>query len=359
MIKTQMNRRTRQWAMSLLVVLGLSVQPSAVAAQSGECVFPLTVVLSEQVAAQLSVANQTQLESKVRQIVTHSGMTGGQRYSNFFIMANLTEDSKNLTAGLRPLVTVILDLELSVGNSVTGDRYAATAIRLSGAGPNERRAYTAAISGINSAQPQLQQFMKQAHQKIANYYETQTSNIIRKARDFAAKQNYDEAFFLLTSVPTCVSKYPDVEQATLSIFQQYVDLDCSSKLAKARAAWAASQDREGARQAGAYLSAIHPASTCTEDAQTLIDQISQRIGEEWEWAKDLKEFGKEMSLHAVDIEKMRIEAARAIGEAWGNNQQPHTLIQNQSMEAAKGGQQQMAPVQQQPVQQQPLPDAGQ
>jgi hypothetical protein len=331
-------RRWRTAVLTAAAVVALSVLP---ASAQDECDYPLTIVLSDQVAANTSVTVQTQLESKLRQIVTHSGMTGGTRFSNFFISANLTEGSKNLTSGLRPLVTVSLDLELSVGNTMTGDRYAATSVRLSGAGPSEARAYVAAVSGVNAGSPQLQQFMKTARQRIKRYYDTQTSDIVKRARDFAVKQQFDEAFFLLTSVPACSSNYADVEIATLGIFQQYVDLDCSQKVAKARAVWAAGQDREAAKQAGAYLAAINPASSCTEDAQALIAQMSERIGEEWEWAKDLKEFGKEMALHEVDIRKMRIEAARAIGEAWANNQQPGVLIQNQKMESSKGGHQQM------------------
>jgi hypothetical protein len=59
----------------------------------------------------------------------------------------------------------------------------------------------------------------------------------------------------------------------------------------------------------------------------LADEIRERIGEEWEWAKDLKDFGKEMARSQVELEKMRIEAARAIGEAYAENQQPEVLIQ--------------------------------
>lgn len=306
------------------------------------CAFPMTILIAENVA-DFSPSAQAQLESKMRQIVTQNGMSGGVKFSNFCIVANLIEGTKNLTSGLRPLVTVSVDLTISIGNSFTGDRFASTAITLNGAGPNESRAYTAALASVNANNPQLQQFMKNTKKKIINYYETQTGNIIRKAKTLAGQQNFEEALYLLTSIPTCINKYDDVERATLSIFQSYLDLDCTAKINKAKAIWAASQDREGAKLAGAYIAAINPASTCTDDAQYLIDVINQRIGEEWEWAKDLKEFGKEMARSSVELEKMRIEAARAIGVAWAENQQPHTLIQSQVMESSKGGQQVATP----------------
>jgi len=291
-----------------------------VAHAQDDCVFPMLIVVPDNVT-ELSPNAQTQLESKMRQIVTQHGMSGGARFANFCMVADLTPGTKNVTSGLRPLVTVSVDLALSVGNTTTGDRFASTAITLSGAGPNANRAYAAAVSSINANSAQMQQFMKNAKQKIKSYYDTQTGSIIRRANTLASQQNFEEALFLLSSVPACSSKYADVEQAISSIFQKFTDLDCASKLNKAKAAWAGSQDREGAKVAGAYLAGINPQSSCTEDAQALIHEISQRIGEEWEWAKDLKEFGKEMARSQVDLERMRIEAARSIGEAWANNQQ--------------------------------------
>ena len=291
------------------------------------CVFPMTILISDHVA-DVSASAPSQLVSKVRQIVTQNGMSGGVQYSNFCIVANLIEGTKNVTSGLRPLVTVSVDLELSIGNAFTGDRFASTAVTLNGAGPNEGRAYTAALASINANNPQLQQFMKSAKQKITKYYESQTGNIIRKAKSLSGQQNFEEALYLLTSIPTCINNYDEVERATLSIFQAYLDLDCTAKVNKARAVWAASQNREGGKLAGAFLAAINPASSCSDDAQALIDEISQRIGEEWEWAKDLKEFSKEMARSSVELERMRIEASRAIGEAWANNQQPVTINQN-------------------------------
>lgn len=301
------------WALVALAAIHANAQE--------DCVFPMLIVVPDNVA-ELSPVAQTQLESKMRQIVTQHGMSGGARFANFCLVADLIPGTKNVTSGLRPLVTVSVDLTLSVGNTTTGDRFASTAITLSGAGPNANRAYAAAVSSINANSSQMQQFMKNAKQKIKSYYDTQTGSIIRRANTLASQQNFEEALYLLSSVPACSSKYADVEQAISLTFQKFTDLDCAAKLNKARAAWAASQDREGAKVAGAYLAGINPQSACTADVQALIQEISQRIGEEWEWAKDLKEFGKEMARSQVDLERMRIEAARSIGEAWANNQQP-------------------------------------
>jgi hypothetical protein len=314
-----MRKTVLLWALLALVSVGAKAQ--------GECVFPMSIMVPDEVRS-LAPAAKTKLEMKIRQIVTKHSMAGAHGFTTFSIKCNVAENTRNLTSGLRPMVTISADMEMYVMNNITGETFASTVITLVGAGPNANSAYSAAIGGINANKPEMQQFLKEAKQKIVQYYDTQTGAIIKKSKGLAAKQEFEEALYLLTSIPTCINKYDQVEQATLDIFQKVVDLDCSGKVQKARAVWTANQNRDGANLAGAYLAAINPASSCTDDAQMLIGEISQRIGEEWEWAKDLKEFGKEMARSQVELEKMRIEAARAIGTAWAENQQPTVISEN-------------------------------
>ena len=314
-----MKKMVLTWALLALSTLGIRAQ--------AQCEFPLTIVIPDQ-AVELSPMAKSQLTSKIRQAVTQNGMAGGTRFSNFCIVANLVETSKNLTSGLRPLVTVTMGLELYVANTRTGDKFGSTSLNLSGAGQNEKLAHMASISSLNPQNTALQSFMKATKKKIMSYYDGQTNNIIRQAKSLITKQDFEQAMFLLTSIPTCINNYDDVEAAILSTFQTYLNQDCAGKINKARHAWNASQDREGAKIAGAYLAAINPAAQCYDDAMELADEIRERIGEEWEWAKDLKEFGKEMARSQVELEKMRIEAARAIGEAYAENQPDITINQN-------------------------------
>ena len=307
------------WALLALSALGIHAQ--------AQCEFPLTIVIPDQ-AVELSPMAVTQLISKIRQAVTLNGMTGGTRYSNFCIVANLVETSKHMTGGLRPLVAVTTGLELSISNTRSGDSFGSTYVNLSGAGQNDKLAYMASISSLNPQNTALQSFLKATKKKIVAYYENQTNNIIRQAKSLSTKQDFEQAMYLLTTIPTCISNYDAVEDAILSTFQTFVDQDCTSKINKARQAWNASQDRDGAKIAGAYLAAINPAAQCFDEAEELADEIKERIGEEWEWAKDMKEFGKEMARSQVELEKMRIEAARAIGEAYAENQPDITINQN-------------------------------
>lgn len=285
-----------------------------------DCVTPMMVLVPQQTDTLAPMA-QTKLESKLRQAITSNGMEGGASFSNFCIVANLVEGSKEVTSGLRPLVTVTSELELFVGNNYTGEKFASTIITLNGAGRNESKAYTAAFGGISTGNQQLQKFLRDARLKINQYYETQVSNIMSLAYKFAMQREFEEALCLLTSVPTCSSKYSEVEDAMLQIYQLYVDYDCAVKVSKARAIWNASQDAEGAALAGAHLASIDPASSCWDEALALAESIRQRIGDDWE-------FSKELQRDAIMLEKAKIEAIRAIGVAYGENQKAQTIKEN-------------------------------
>ena len=285
-----------------------------------DCIIPMMVLVPEQ-AEEIPSTAQNTLEFKLRQMLTQNGIEGGAKFSNFCIVANTTESSKEVLSGTRPLVTLTLDLELFVGNNYTGEKFASTSVIINGAGRNEAKAYSAAFASVGSYNAQLQMFLKDAKRKVNEYYETRVPNIISQAKGFAIRHEYEEALCLLTSVPTCCSNYDQIEQCMRDIFQQFIDYDCAMKVNKARAIWNATQNKEGAALAGAYLTSIDPASSCWDDALALAEQIRIRIGDDWE-------FSKELQRSAVNLEKARIEAMRAIGVAYGNNQKSQTVREN-------------------------------
>lgn len=285
-----------------------------------ECIIPLMVYVPEQ-AEELPLTAQSTLESKLRQMVTQNGMEGGSRFSNFCLVANTTEGSKEILSGLRPTVALTIDLELYVGNNYTGEKFASTFVTLNGAGRNEAKAYSSAFGSVTSNNVKIQQFLKDAKRKVANYYETQISNILSQAKNYALKNEYEEALCLLSSVPTCCNRYGEVERCMKDVFQSFVNYDCAVKVNKARAIWNATQNKEGAALAGAYIAAIDPSSSCWNEALALSEKIRERIGDDWEFAKELQR-------DAVDLEKARIEAMRAIGIAFGENQKAVTVREN-------------------------------
>lgn len=282
-----------------------------------ECTIPLVVLVAEQ-PEQLSDNSTQLLESKLRTAVTKNGMEGGVRFANFSLVARVMDGSKEVLKGKRPLVAQTFDIELFVGNNHTGEKFASTTITAGGSGVNEAKAFKAAMAKMDASNKDLQKFLADAKRKITLYYDNEADAIVKQAQSLALRNEFEEALCLLVSVPTCSGGYAKVEQAMLDVWQQYVDYDCSVKIAKARAVWNAAQNAEAAALAGAYLASIDPSSACRGEALELADEIKARIGDEWE-------LYKEITRESVALEKNRIEAIRAIGVAYGNNQKSQTI----------------------------------
>ena len=81
--------------------------------------------------------------------------------------------------------------------------------------------------------------------------------------------------------------------------------------------WASTQNRDGAAEVALLLAEIEPDSSFKGEVDILVKDIKGRVGDEWELIKRSYSDG-------IELEKQRIETAKSIGVAFGNNQQPNT-----------------------------------
>ena len=200
-------KRTIITTLLALVVLAVGAK------DNNDCILPMKVVVPQlEENSQLSGA-YSRLESKVRQAVTQYGVDAGVENAEFCIVARHMETAKNVTSGLRALVSVTANIELYVANTITGEKYATTMLTVSGAGSNEVLAHTTAVGSLKPDNTLIQQFLKNARNKILEYYERQTPGIIRQAKLHTERGEFDKALFQLSIVPACYNKYADVEKA--------------------------------------------------------------------------------------------------------------------------------------------------
>lgn len=290
-------------------------------AVKAQCEIPLMTQVLDPQNDEIPMSSLNVLESRLSQALTMDGIVGGAPYSQFCVIAQVNPIKNEAVSGLQRTYLVAFNLDLFVASITTGEKFLSSSIRLKGAGTSPDRAYTTAFNSIDVNNQQFQDFVKKAKQKVIAYYDSQLSSILARAKALSIKQGYEEALCLLSSVPTCCNGYNQVESLLASTFQSFVNYDCAVKVNRARSIWNATQNKKGAMQAGAYLAAINPASACNADALALAEQIRTRIGDDWE-------FYKELQRSSVGLEQARIEAARAIGVAYGENQKANTIREN-------------------------------
>lgn len=252
--------------------------------------------------------------------VTTDGLAAQTDYmTQFLLMPKVNVATKNVLANTQQQVVLTLDVFLQVVDNISGTIYASKTINLKGVGTNETKAYNAAFRTLNKNHQQIKSLVSTAKQKILAYYEAESENIIKKANLLAAQEQYDEAFYLLSMIPSQCSKYDLSISAGLTIWKKYKDFSCSKDLAKAQSAWVAGQDYDAANMAGMYLSRILPDASCYGDAQQLYKDIKAKVGDLWKF---------EMSVYKDEHElrMAKVKAMQAIGVAYGKGQQPGMII---------------------------------
>ena len=251
------------------------------------------------------------LTNKLKQVVTKNGLGGSPFNTRFIISANVTVMSKDILPGPPPMHAYNLDITLYIGDGIEGTVFASETVSVKGVGTNENKAYISALKRISPKNAEIQAFVKTGKEKIIQYYKDNCDLIIKKANTYADQNEYEQAIFVLTGVPSaCEECYVKAMNAIKPIYQKQIDRDCKQKLQKATGIWNAAQDMAAAEEAGAMLASIDPDASCAPQARTLSNKIAAKVKQidAREWKYTVKEQQQESE---------RIAAVRAIGVAYG------------------------------------------
>lgn len=254
------------------------------------------------------------LENKLNQIITTNGL-GDTPNARFIMSANVVVLTKDLVPSAPPMQAYTLDVTFYIGDGFEGKAFATHSITAKGVGESETKAYISALRGIKANDPAFKSFIDKGKARILAYYETNCDFIIKQAKTLAVTQDYDQAIWMLTSIPTVSTGcFDKAMNAVAPIFKEKIDIDCKQKLTKATNIWNAGQSWDAANEAGEVLSSINPNSACYGEINSLASRISKRIYEvdkrEWKFKVDTE----------IGLQKDLIKAYRDIGVAYGNGQ---------------------------------------
>lgn len=252
--------------------------------------------------------------------ITTDGFAVQNEYmTQFLLLPKINVTTMNNIVNTQQQVVLTFDVFLQVVDNISGTIYASKNIQLKGVGTNEAKAYNAAFHTLNKNHNQVKALVSTAKQKILAYYEAEADNIIKRANLLAAQEKYDEAFYMLSMIPSQCSKYDISMSARLSIWNKYKDYACGKNLAKAQSAWASGQDYEAAQMAAHYLTHILPDANCYGDVQKLYSEIKAKIGDLWKFKMNIYKDKHELQM-------AKIKAMQEIGIAYGKGQQTQLII---------------------------------
>jgi hypothetical protein len=258
------------------------------------------------------------LETKLTQLITQNDISVGAGYGQFYLLSKFTLLSADVVPGSPKIISQRINVSLSIVDYFGKKVIASTNIELQATGTNENKAYINGIRNLNPENPKIQTFIKSGKEKMLAYYDNNISNIVKKAQNLTALKQYEEALFLLSSVPECSKGYDQAISESQKVYTAYIDNQCRKNLIQARAAWAASPNADGAAEARKYLVNIDPEATCHSEATTLLNEIKKAVKDDWDY--EFKNYDDRA------LERERINAFREVGTAYGKGQQPNTII---------------------------------
>lgn len=252
---------------------------------------------------------QRMLQNRMMQVATINGL-GASEGSQFAMVPMISIINKDVTPTAPPMVSLNIEVTLYIVDVLSQNIFSQTTIPLKGVGNTEERAYSQALNNINPRQGQYRGFIEKGKEKIIEYYNSKCDVIISSSKALAGQKKYDEALYMLLSVPDVSRECFDKCMAiSIDVYQEYADQKCNEYLSAAKAGWAGKE----LTVVEENLGKITPEMGCYPQAQELLAQITASVEAEGAgaWSFKMKKYDD-----SVDIQKMKIEAGKEVAKSW-------------------------------------------
>ena len=293
----------RKIVLTSIVCLG-AVALMAQATLSSKDMVAITPVLPS--GLDLPQEAKSVLSIKLGQIATQNGF--GSSTSDFILTALVATTDKQATATAPPQFMVELEVMFYVISATEGVAIDQLSLQLKGVDRSDTKAMVQALNQIKPRSTQVKGFMDQVRTKIVEYYNTRIPALITKAQALAARNQYEQALEVLALVPESADQYPAVADQMTAIYLKMMDRDADKWLTDAKGKIALKEYKEALES----LSHIDPSSSKFKEAGKLINQIRENVDQQEQ--RDIDAMWK-MYDNQIELDKMRIEAARSVGEA--------------------------------------------
>lgn len=250
------------------------------------------------------------LETKLSQIVTDNGIADDENFVRFILTAKINVISKDVVVGPPQRISQKLDIILILGDIEENKVFSQITIHAFGVGQNEEKAYLSAFKNLSSKNEVIRDFIQEGKNRILAYYQKHTKDILSDVRRLYSLHNYEDALFLLSSIPNVCTDYSDeVSQLVGSIYKDMIEARGSEFLNQAQAVWAKNPTKEGANEAVRLLSLINFSASCQQKAEALLHEITLRMKE-----IENREWNFQMQVYKDGVEREKRQWAQYVRE---------------------------------------------
>lgn len=246
-----------------------------------------------------------QLEDKMHQIITTSGISDNAFNKRFALTATVSVTKKDIISGSPARVSQTLEIAFYVKDIIDHKKYGNATISTVGVGLNENKAFIMAFANIKPGNPRLQKMIEDSKELMVKYYRTNIDNIIADAYILVQQEQFDKALYQIAQVPdVCIDCTDKCRKATIDIYQKKIDAAGLHLLQQARAAWAGAPNADGAAQAARFLAKIDLLASCQPEVEALMQEMTEKVKDDEckAWEFELQQYADAKAREQRDFE---------------------------------------------------------
>lgn len=286
---------------------------------ASECDIPMRIIIDKDFSHITDEAASV-LETQLQRMATQSKLNIGWDNANFALTAKFDQVGRFVVDGAPAQIVNVYGVTLFIIDIYNQKLFASTYSEIKGVGTNETKSTLNAIKQLNLRNTSISKFLSEAKNKITGYYDSQLPRIITEAKAKCGFKEYGAALSMLSVVPSCCKGYDEAMREAKSIYLLYRDTYFQAQVNKAKALWASNPTVEGSKEVVAILAVVDPEASAYPEAMELLSEVAKVV------KTDVDYEVKKKYEDAVELEKLRIQAIAAIGNAYAANQPKVNLI---------------------------------
>lgn len=238
----------------------------------------LTPLVTEE-SQSISYHGAKQLLNHLNSALSKAGVITYIGDSRFVIVADIIPETVQTISSAPIKAAAVINVEYTVGDYVSGQKFVTNTIRAKGVGCTEDMAIQDAIKNINRQQREIKELIGNAKKRIIDYYETFGSQIITQAHALSAQNEYERALYELSLIPYESSHFEKAQASMSEIYMDLINIEANAHFQNAKRAWIEGRNEAAAYNAMEEINKIDPSSPIYVEAQKLTTEIGSILSE--------------------------------------------------------------------------------
>ena len=232
------------------------------------------------------------ITARLNAAVAVVGFGGDGANPRFVIGPDINLLSKNVTSSAPTKYANTYEVTLIAAEVVSVTIFASYTFLIKGVGDSPAKAFINGFRDYSFNNKQFFDFLKQAQDKILNYYEKNCDAFLSQAESEAKMRNYDAAYTILNNIPAEATKCFQTATANKSkYFQMSLNTNCDKLLSSMKAELGKANDPSASgfnAEAMAFYALIDKQSSCYGEAektyQAYLKKLNPKAKRDWDFS---------------------------------------------------------------------------